>query len=76
MRNEIRGKEEDYEKAFSELKRNSHKNENNSQQMEYKLSKKDEDLNLISKKNTELCQINSKLQENIAYLKKKSGRAR
>lgn len=64
-------KDEDYEKVCSELKRNLYKNENGLQQLEYKLAKKEEDLNIISKKNTELCQLNSKLQDNLNNFKRK-----
>ena len=73
MKNEFHYKDEDYEKAFTEMKRNLYKNENNSQQLENKLFKKDDDINIISKKNTELCQLNSKLQDKIANLTKKLG---
>ena len=71
MQNEILNKDKHYEKAFSELKRNLYKSENNFQKLEYKLSKKEDDLNTISKKNTELCLINSKLQDNFTDIKRK-----
>ena len=71
LRNEVANKDEDFEKVCSEMKRNLYKSENGLQQYEYKLSKKEEDLNMFSRKNTELCQLNSKLQDQVNNLKRK-----
>lgn len=71
MKNEIVNKDEDYDNVCSELKRNLYKCENGIQQLEFKLVKREEDLSLLSKKNTELCQLNSKLQDTVSNLKRK-----
>lgn len=71
MKNELANKDEDYEKVCSDLKRSLYRSENNVQQLQYKLSKKDEDISTISRKNTEMCQVNGKLQDQLVSLKKR-----
>jgi len=71
LKNEIANKDEDYEKVCSDLKRSLYRSENNVQQFQYKLSKKDEDITALSKKNTEMCQLNGKLQDQLVNLKKR-----
>jgi chromosome segregation ATPase len=71
LKNEIANKDEDYEKVCSDMKRSLYRSENNVQQLQYKLSKKDEDVSNLSKKNTEMCQLNGKLQDQLVSFKKR-----
>ena len=64
-------KEENFEKYCSELKMNLYKAENNIQQFEFSISKKDQEIEKISKELHEQVNMNNRLRETIENLKRK-----
>lgn len=71
LKKELYNKDEDFDKIYSDLQKSSFRNENNVQQLEYKISKKEEEINSVSKKNADLCHVNNRLQETLADFKSK-----